>query len=271
MQKAAVRLPFVHEDLAELPTPIDEASDAAISRWAENQIAKPEGVAEVEREFKRLRASGIIGPEFLRCGVVWVRLAAERGDVDEYKRRLGLLLQTWTWHGVIGETSARNVLPRLIEVRRTLPARVSGAGVAVLVNAAKQVLIEQTGADLSDADLSCEFAMLGDWALGHADKSDAKALCALSLECGERGGMGQHLLLAADLARSLGDEETASAIEVDLLKARCLPAVRIAPLLESMERRDVARALAVEAASYCQEPRVLKLASEVSDARTRIN
>jgi hypothetical protein len=103
--------------------------------------------------------------------------------------------------------------------------------------------------------------LLGQWC---AEGSLAdQAVAVLRRAQAARGPRGEHWLWVADLADLLQEEETAVAIERELLEADRLPVVRVPGLLDRVEVREgtaSADRLATTVAAYSDHPSVLRRA-----------
>ncbi len=246
------------------PSPTTPVDDASVAGWLSTAFAADP--AGGERALAALRADGRVTPRHSHCELRWVRLAAERGDLDAFRSRLAVAVRALAWQRVvplpgISFAAVASVPPVLSEA---LPETVADpARRAALLEAATRALSAVAARWPDDTGVVRAFAAIGQWADGQGDRPEARALLDRADDLAERQGAGEHQLWVADLARTIGDDALADKLELGLLAEHCLPAVRIAPLLRRLQQQghaDVARRLASEAAMYCREPNVLALA-----------
>ncbi len=145
-----------------------------------------------------------------------------------------------------------------------LPATVADpARRAALVDAVTRSLADVAARWPADTDVVRQLAAVGQWAARQGDRALARTVLDHAVQLADRQGPGEHQLWVADLAREVGDDPSADRLELGLLGERCLPAVRIPPLLRRLQdqgKSDDAVRLARAAAAYCREPNVLALA-----------
>ncbi len=248
------------------PTPVDPVDDDHVVAWL--SAAFPTDPSAAERRLAVLRDVGQVTPRFTRCAVLWARYAAERGDLPAYAARLDVAVGAEAWQRVIprssyaaGVAATAAAPPDLCEA---LPATVvDPARRAAVVDAVTRSLSGVAKRWPADTDVVRQLAAVGQWAARQGDRATARAVLDHAVQVADRQGPGEHQLWVADLAREVGEDPLADRLELGLLDERCLPAVRIAPLLrrlQSQGRSDDAVRLARAAAAYCREPNVLALA-----------
>ncbi len=248
------------------PTPVDTVDDDHVVAWL--WAAFPTDPAAAERRLAVLRDHGQVTPRFTRCALLWARYAAGRGDLSAYAARLDIAVAAQPWQRVIPRTSNSSGVattaaapPDLCEA---LPATVADpARRAALVDAVTRSLADVAARWPADTDVVRQMAAVGQWAARQGDRALARAVLDQAIQLADRQGPGEHQLWVADLAREVGDDPLADRLELGLLDERCLPAVRIAPLLRRLQdqgKSDDAVRLARAAATYCREPNVLALA-----------
>ena len=189
-----------------------------------------------------------------RTLLVGARLAADDGDVPEFGRRFGRVLDDWLW-------SADD---RLLDVRAALPAGGEGAAdVASVTDAALAAVEAELDRWAGNTDLCRELCFVGGWAAARGDAAAADRALAAAVQLRTRLGGGEHELWIADLADRSGHPATAVTIQTELLQDQRLPLPRIAPLLRTLVRQgdaDQARRLAGVAAVMTGSTRTALLA-----------
>ncbi len=237
--------------------PFGDASDAALAdRLTRLASVNP---AEAEAELTMLRAAGRARDNLERTNALWVRLAAERGDVATFSVRLASFLRGSAWRRLSAVPSLiSNTPPRAaFDLRSILPERVDDAPRRrALLNAAEQSLSDAIGKWPSDTDLVRQMSAIGQWAVTHDERDIAEAIFTRVKPIAEAQGVGEHQLWVADLADQLGYSDVSTAVGVRLLEQRCLPVPRIVPLIVTLTKQgqsDLARKLAADAAKYCNQ------------------
>lgn len=197
--------------------------------------------------------------------LLWARLAAERGDLAAYRARIDSIFRVLAWREVAPippsvASSPINLCEALPIANRT--REFQAACLSIVRDEMKRFSERCPG----DPTLPRVLAEVGAWALAHDQRETALALLTDAERCVQVQGVGGATLCVADLATALSEQDMAIKIEQALLAARCLPAVRIAPLLLELRHvgdSAVAAQLAAEAASYCREPNLAALVKDV--------
>jgi tetratricopeptide (TPR) repeat protein len=240
-----------------LPSPLDTIDDASLS--VELAAALEKDPVDTEAWLANARSTGRLGMRALNTDAIWARSAAQRGDLPEFEDRIDDLMHTWVWQRICPAVDTpRAASTKTLDLRSTLPAtpltsECRGALLAVLSRELDALAAVWPG----DTDITRQFASLGDWALQQGDRDAAVTLCNRAMTLGDSQGLGEHRLWAADLARKLDQEPMAVAIETSLLQERCLPAPRMAGVLDWLKRNgqtEIAERLRADAISYCREP-----------------
>ena len=244
------------------PTPLGMLDDASVAAWLSSAFATDPAVGE--RSLAALRAHGRVTPRFAGCALLWARFAAERGDVPTFGARLDTALQAQAWQRVVPHWG---LVPRntpCTDITFGLPATVGDpARRTAILNAVASSLSDVAARWPADTDVVRQLSAVGRWAARQGDGDAARTMLDRAANLADRQGPGEHQLWVADLARAVGQDQRADALELGLLAERCLPSVRIAPILRRLQQQgqgDVALRLAQAAAEYCREPNLWALA-----------
>ena len=204
---------------------------------------------KAEKELLSLRVTGRVSAAYTQCGLVWARIAAERGDIPLFRSRLAAVMETQTWLG-------DDALPPL-DICRSLPSKLNDAQQSAALARTACEVVEQTMASWpGKRDFTRELTRVGLWAHNFGASEASSEILKTSIRLAKEGTCEDQIWIA-DLANKLGQFSLAMEIQSHLLEERCLPGLRIAPLLQSMQQSgdvDSAKKLSADAASYCLEP-----------------
>ncbi len=244
--------------------PLRPLTDESVAAWL-SQLSRIDPTA-AERQFAVMRRTGRVTAQFTHCHLLWARLAAERGDFTAYQARLTELLQArcWTSNDPRFSAASQTIVTDDPDIREALRGNhldsQQKAGLLAAIHASLSAFSARWPGNIS---LIKNYAEAGQWAHDQNDDDAARQLLERAVALCAEGNAGSYLLSVADLARLLGDDRRADDMELELLRQRCLPSMRIAPLLARVERRGdshLAADMAKDAAKYCRHPIVLRMA-----------
>lgn len=217
--------------------------------------------AAATQQFQQLQSTDRILPRAIELRLVGARLLAINGDTDAFRQDLQSALRDWAWQQAAGSlaTGQSAADDRLPDIGLAIPALVDPQRRVAVGEVVRSCLAELNARWPDQTDVCRLIARAGDTFARNGDRTSAEEMLKLAIAADQAAGMGEHRLWVADLAERLGDDARSIVIQRELLEQRCLPALRIAPLLkrlaESGRTEDVKR-LADDAAAYCAEPRL---------------
>jgi tetratricopeptide (TPR) repeat protein len=226
-----------------LPSPLEAVDDRPRAEALVALLGRGRA-ADAERAIALLRSQGRAGRHEPAIGMVWARLAAERGDLAAFRQRFEEALRASAWEP--------DAMPPE-DVGLALPGHADGKGGVAVAMAAVATL---------EAAPQCPgrvqmLAVIGRWAAD--DGATAVAFDLLDRAARQAGSAGsgpRERTAVADLSLRLGDTRRADEIELALLRDRCLSADRIGGLLHRLRQTgfpDTGQ-LSEEAMRYCRWP-----------------
>ena len=238
------------------PTPTESIDDAGLAKALGLLLDQGE-LNKVESQISQLRASGRITPDNIHCGLLWARVAGEKGDMPAFSSRLRQILLTWSAQETAPLFTDRIFRP-VINIAECLPSVCSDAANRTsLCKSVENSILEQSNAHASECDLTRMLVTLGDWSFHQGDPQFAAQILEVGATLADQQGDGEHQLWIADLALELGQSRRSIEIEQRLLTSRCLPPSRMTTVIEKLKRAPDSRTaelLLKDAKSYCADP-----------------
>lgn len=180
--------------------------------------------------------------------LLWARLAAERGDVDQFHVRL---------KDALSDILQQNPTTSPQDVRNALPTgKLPAERTDELLRAAVTVFNELSDRYPGATNVSRLLALIGVWSFDNGNAEQAQTALTVAAAIADRQGLGEHQLWIADLARQIGKADQAQSIQRRLLDARMLPPDRIVAFIKDYASTDPSSAakLARQAALYDADP-----------------
>ena len=203
-------------------------------------------------ELGQLRQSGAVSyGTHPQLAMTWARIAAEQDDLNGFSDRLNQALTAWMWQQNSGSW----------DVSQAMPGTKNSADVEPYVSAAMAAIQDAAIRYPAETELTRQLCLLGVWCKQHALDPQAAAILAAATKLADEQGDGEHQLWAADLAGRLGRQDVQIEIQRRLLADRCLPAVRIVPLLQRLDSRGQGKEalqLATAAYAWCPEQALIQ-------------
>jgi tetratricopeptide (TPR) repeat protein len=208
-----------------------------------------------EKILESLRNQGRVTGLEESLGMIWARLAAERGDAHAFEKRMDDVLSNSIWE--VDASAA--------DIRLALPVRCRNAQVTTIADAAADSIERAARRAPDHACCGKSMAVVGSWALEQSSREVAQDVLSRAKRLADEFGSAADELAVADLATELGDDQLSDEIEESLLRDRCLPALRIQPLLVRLEKvlpADEFYRLADPVVTYCREPKLISWTDE---------